>query len=100
MFGRLYETWGESVIDSRWLYKIKHDVDESIKMYKVRFITRVFSHKKGVNYGETSAPVVKYTSIQTILALPTCYGWSLYQMDVKTTFLMQDTRSNKYTEHK
>jgi hypothetical protein len=53
MFGRLYETWGESMIDSRWLYKIKHDVDGSIKKYKVRFIARGFSHKKGVNYDET-----------------------------------------------
>jgi hypothetical protein len=38
-------------------------------------------------YDETFAPVAKCNSIHTILGLVACYGWSLYQMDVKITYL-------------
>ena len=36
---------------------------------------------------ETFAPVVRYTSIRTIIAIAAKMGWSIHQMDVKTTFL-------------
>ena len=31
---------GKSVVTSRWLYKIKYFVDESIEKYKARFVAR------------------------------------------------------------
>ena len=45
------------------------------------------SQKEGIDYKETFAPVVRYTSIRTILALATIMKWKIHQMDVKTTFL-------------
>jgi hypothetical protein len=33
----------KDVVSSRWLFKIKHDVDGSIEKYKVRFVARSFS---------------------------------------------------------
>jgi hypothetical protein len=44
---------GESVVSSRWFYKIKHDADGSIENFKVRFVVRGFSHREGVEYEET-----------------------------------------------
>ena len=38
---------GESVVNSKWLYMIKHGADGSIKKYKVRFVARGFSQKEG-----------------------------------------------------
>jgi hypothetical protein len=78
---------GKSVIDSRWLYKVKHVADGSIEKYKAWFVARGFSQKEGVDYEETFAPVARYTSIRFIMSLATVFDWSLYQMDVKTTFL-------------
>jgi hypothetical protein len=54
---------GKSVVTSKWIYKIKHDVDGSIEKYKERFVARGFSQIEGVDYDETFAPVARYTSI-------------------------------------
>ena len=75
------------MVTSKWIYKIKHAADGSVKKYKARFVARGFSHVEGIDYEETFAPVARYTSIRTIIALATYMGWRLHQMDVKTTFL-------------
>jgi hypothetical protein len=77
----------KDMVSSKWIYKIKHAVDESIEKNKARFVTRGFSQNEGIDYEETFAPVAKYTSIRTIIALTAKMKWKLHQMDVKTTFL-------------
>jgi transposase InsO family protein len=44
----------KDVVSSRWLFKIKHVADGSIK-YKARFVARGFSQKEGIDYEETFA---------------------------------------------
>jgi hypothetical protein len=78
---------GKFVIDSRWLYKIKHTVDGNINKYQLKFVPEGFSQKEGVDYEETFAPIVGYTSTRPIMSFTSIFGWPLYQMDVKTTFL-------------
>ena len=34
---------GNSVVSSKWIYKINHAVDGSIEKYKERFVSRGFS---------------------------------------------------------
>ena len=34
---------GKSVVTSRWLYKVKHAVDDSVDKYKARFLARGFT---------------------------------------------------------
>ena len=51
------------------------------------FIANIISQKEGIDYDETFAPVSRYTSIRTILALASNMKWKLHQMDVKTVFL-------------
>ena len=34
---------GKFVVTSKWIYKIKHTVDRSIKRHKMRFVARGFS---------------------------------------------------------
>jgi hypothetical protein len=77
----------KGVVSSKWLFKLKHVVDGSIEKYKARFVARGFSQKEGIDYEEAFAPVARYTSIRTIIALAAKMKWKLHQMDVKTTFL-------------
>jgi hypothetical protein len=46
-----------------------------------------FLKNEGIDYEETFALVAKYSSIRTIIALPTKMKWKLHYMEVKTTFL-------------
>ena len=46
-----------------------------------------FSQKEGIDYEETFAHVVRYTSIISVLALVAVMKWKIHQMDVKTAFL-------------
>jgi hypothetical protein len=85
-------------VTSKWIYKIKHAADGSIEKYKARFVARGFSQIEGVDYDKTFAPVARYTSIQSIIALAASMGWKLHQMDVKTTFLNGEIEEEVYIE--
>jgi hypothetical protein len=85
-------------VSYRWLFKIKHVADGSIEKYKARSIARGFSQKEGIDYEETFAPVARYTSIRTIIALATKMKWKLHQMDVKTAFLNGVIEEEVYIE--
>ena len=88
----------KDVVSSKWIFKIKHAADGSIEKYKARFVAHGFSKKEGIDYEETFAPVARYTSIRTIIALATKMKWKLHRMDVKTTFLNGVIEEEVYTE--
>ena len=73
----------KSVVTSKWLYNVKRGVDGSAEKFKARFAARGFSQKEGVDYDEIFAPVARYTTIRSIIALVASQGWNLHQMDVK-----------------
>jgi hypothetical protein len=89
---------GKSVVTSRWLYKTKYAADGSIEKHKARFVARGFSQIEGVDYDETFAPVARYTSIRSIIAIAAEMGWRIHQMDVKTAFLNGFIEEEVYIE--
>lgn len=44
------------------------------------------------------APVARYTTIRSIIALATSQGWNLHQMDVKSAFLHGSIKEEVYVE--
>ena len=64
----------KSVLTSKWIYKIKHVIDRSIDQYKERFITMVFSQREGINYEETFAPTIRYTTIISLVSFAATMG--------------------------
>ena len=87
-----------SVVTSKWIYKIKHAADGSIQKYKAIFVAHGFSQKEGIDYEETFAPVARYTSIRSVLALAKMMKWKIHQMDVKTAFLNGVVEEEVYVE--
>ena len=59
----------KSVVGSRWIYTVKQVVDGSVEKYKAKFVAWGFSHIERIDYDETFAPVTRYSSIRSILAL-------------------------------
>ena len=90
---------GKSVVTSKWIYKIKHAVDCTIEKYKAIFVARGFSQKEGIDYEEAFAPIARYTSIRSILALAIVMKWKTHQMDVKTDFLNGVVEEEVYVEN-
>ena len=86
------------VVTSKWIYKIKHAADGSIEKYKSRFVAHGFSQKEGIDYEKKIAPVARYTSIKSILALAVAMKWKIHQMDVKNYFLNGVVEEEVYVE--
>eukprot|EP00253_Pinus_taeda_P034357 PITA_34357 len=77
----------KSVVSSRWLYKVKKAIDGSVEKHKARFVARGFSQVEGIDYDDTFAPITRYSSIRSMLALSAKMGWKIHHMDVKSAFL-------------
>ena len=54
--------------------------------------------KKGVDFDEIFAPVVKMTSIRTVLSIAASMDLEVEQLDVKTTFLHGDLEEEIYMQ--
>ncbi|CAI7874372.1 unnamed protein product [Closterium sp. NIES-53] len=78
---------GRKAITSKWLFKIKSDADGKIERYKSRLVAKGYQQKEKVDYKELFAPVVKPTTLRTLLVGATIKGWVVKQMDVTTAFL-------------
>ncbi|CAI7911439.1 unnamed protein product [Closterium sp. NIES-54] len=55
--------------------------------YKFRLVAKGYHQKEKVDYKDLFAPVVKTTTLRTLLARATIKGWVVKQMDVTTAFL-------------
>ena len=72
--------------------------DGGEKRYKARLVVKGFAQKKGIDFDEIFSPVVKMTSIRTILSLVVVEDLHLEQLDVKTTFLHGDLEEEIYMQ--
>ena len=89
---------GNSIVTSKWIYKIKHAADGSIEKYKARFVARGFSQKEGIDYEQNFLVVARYTSIRSVPALAIVMKWKVHQMDLKTVFLNGLVEEQVYVE--
>jgi hypothetical protein len=87
---------GKTLVTSKWIYKIKHVADGSVKNFKARFVACGFSQKEGIDWDEIFAPVARYTSIRVIISLASIFNWKLHQMYVKTGFLNREVEQEVY----
>ena len=87
---------GQKWVGSKWVFKIKENVDGSVEWYKVRIVAQGFSQKPHLDYTETFAPVAKFASLRTILAIAAIEDMELHHMDVSSAFLNGDLEEDIY----
>jgi hypothetical protein len=76
-----------NIIDSKWVYKIKRNLDVTIDKYKGRLVAKGFKQRYGVDYEDMFSPVVKAATFCLVLSLAVSEGWSLRQLDAHNVFL-------------
>ena len=81
---------GRRAIGSKWVYKVKRHADGSVDRFKARLVAKGYAQRYGVDFTETFAPVVRFSSLRAILALAAAKDYEVHQMDVKTAFLNGD----------
>jgi hypothetical protein len=75
------------IIDSRWTFKLKRGPEGLIEIFKGRVVAKGYTQVEGLDYDETFVPVVKFTSIRTLLALAAHLDLEIHQVNIKTAFL-------------
>lgn len=84
-----------TIVQCKWVYKVKSDVVNKCK-YRARLVAKGFTQKEGIDYGETFAPVVKYSTLRLLLALAVKLNLKITHLDVKTAFLNGLLKENVY----
>ena len=60
-------------LQNKWVYRLKEE-DGGKKRYKAILVVKGFAQKKCIDFDEIFSPVVKMTSIRTILSLVAVEG--------------------------
>ena len=89
---------GKSVVDCKWIYKIKTRSDGSIECYKTRLVAKGFTQEYGIAYEETFVLVARISYVCAILAVAVANKWDIFQMDVKNAFLNGDLSEEIYMQ--
>ena len=89
---------GKRALKNKWVFRIKHEEHSLQPRFKARLVVKGFNQRKGIDFDEIFSPVVKMTSIRTVLGLAASLDLEIEQMDVKTAFLHGDLEEKIFIE--
>nr|GEW54482.1 retrovirus-related Pol polyprotein from transposon TNT 1-94 [Tanacetum cinerariifolium] len=85
-----------SPLTLKWLFKNKHDEEQTVIRNKSRLVVRGYRQEEGIDLEESFAPVAKIEAIRIFLAYAAHKSFSVFQMDVKTAFFHSSLKEDVY----
>ncbi|GJX90039.1 retrovirus-related pol polyprotein from transposon TNT 1-94 [Tanacetum coccineum] len=84
------------IIALKWIYKFKLDEYGDVLKNKARLVAKGYQQEKGIDFEESFAPVARIEAIRIFIANAASKNMTIYQMDVKTTFLNGELKEEFY----
>nr|GEV95653.1 retrovirus-related Pol polyprotein from transposon TNT 1-94 [Tanacetum cinerariifolium] len=85
-----------SPLTLKWLFKNKHDEEQTVIQNKSCLVVRGYRQEEGINFEESFALVARMEAIRIFLAYAAHKSFSVFQMDVKTAFLHGSLKEDVY----
>ena len=89
---------GRTIIQCKWVYKIKYNSAGEIDKYKARLVAKGYSQVHGIDYDETFSPVIKHDSIRVLFAIAAVQRMHMRQFDIGTAYLNSDLATRIYMQ--
>nr|GFD22500.1 Gag-Pol polyprotein [Tanacetum cinerariifolium] len=85
-----------NVINLKWLWKNKHDEENTVIRNKSCLVAKGYAQKEEVDFEESFAPVARLEAVRLLIAYAAHKSFTIYQMDVKTAFLYGPLKEEVY----
>ncbi|GJX89975.1 retrovirus-related pol polyprotein from transposon TNT 1-94 [Tanacetum coccineum] len=86
----------KNVINLKWLWKNKRDEENTVIRNKSRLVAKGYAQKEGIDFEESFAPVAWLEAVRLFIVYAAHKSFTVYQMDVKTTFLYGPLKEEVY----
>jgi hypothetical protein len=77
-----------NVIGTKCIFKNKQGEDGEVVRNKAHLVVQGFSQVEGLDFGKIFTPVARLEAIRILLTFAASKGFKLYQMDLKSAFLI------------
>nr|GEX63061.1 hypothetical protein [Tanacetum cinerariifolium] len=85
-----------SSTESTYIYKVKLDEYGDVLKNKAQLVAKGYRREEGIDFEESFAPVAHIEAIHIFIANTASKNMTIYQMDVKTTFLNNELKEEVY----
>ncbi|KAI3790253.1 hypothetical protein L2E82_03169 [Cichorium intybus] len=83
----------------KWIFKRKEGITPNEEArFKAKLVAKGYSQIPGIDFTDVFTPVVKHSSIRTLLSIVAMHNYELEQLDVKTAFLHGELEEDIYME--
>jgi hypothetical protein len=76
-----------NILQSTWTFKIKRFPDGTVKKFKACFCARGDCQKEGIDFFETWAPVMQWSTIRIVMVIAATLGLHSVQCDITAAFI-------------
>nr|GEW74983.1 retrovirus-related Pol polyprotein from transposon TNT 1-94 [Tanacetum cinerariifolium] len=79
-----------------WIYKVKLDEYGDVLKNKARLVAKGYRQEDGIAFEESFEPIARIEAIRIFIANAASKNMTIYQMDVKTSFLNGELKEEVY----